>query len=218
MTEINFRIAVLTVRLPSCSCYFIRTRTLCFWVTGLAAGIQAGRIWPLPCNHPRHRSALWHGAKTLQHHQWNRHLCWNVRGENEGDCCCQCECYFSDRVFYLKCLHEVSSILAMNFEGKWETKLLCFIAVSLTIVTIRYIVIFRYVVLPLCSSYFHQCWRCSTGAASEALQKATSLTNFQHMKLKVVVIFTCHHQRWGVAPLTYLLTYLLHGAESFLRS
>jgi len=31
----------------------------------------------------------------------------------------------------------------MNFEGKWETKLLCFIAANLTIVTIRYIVIFR---------------------------------------------------------------------------
>ena len=69
MTEINFRIAVLTVRLPSCCRYFIRTLTLCHGVTGLAAGIQAGRIWSLPCIHPRHRSALRLGAKTLQHRQ-----------------------------------------------------------------------------------------------------------------------------------------------------
>jgi len=52
--------------------------------------------------------------------------------------------------------------------------------VNPTIVTICYIVIFWYVVPPLCSTYFHECWRCSTGAASEALQKATSLTIFQY--------------------------------------
>ena len=37
---------------------FLRTLTLCYRVTGLAAGIQTGGIWPLPFIHPRHRSAL----------------------------------------------------------------------------------------------------------------------------------------------------------------